>query len=101
VKRDDFYHKPHQVGNIDTFLKILHRYPWLEPYWPNKDAAPWHVQARLETVHGYHITLNFWPHKLKGAIENGKPVTGYDGIREMITEAIEMCQDDHPLIESD
>lgn len=81
--------RPEQVDNVKMFHKIMERFPWIVWYHPNKDKAPWHLQAKIDCITGVPVFLNAWPHKGKVAWDSGKPVVGYEAIRELIAEAIE------------
>jgi hypothetical protein len=49
----------------------------VELYWPNYDAAPWHIQCIMQ-IDGRDKEVNFWPHKDKGQIIYEKAIEGMD-----------------------
>ena len=52
-------------------------------YWPNKDKAPWHLQATVGKE-----KMNFWPHVMKSHVEYTKDVAvGFKAMRAMIRAA--------------
>lgn len=90
----DLYWK-HTPMEVEWFLDLQLRHPELEFFHPNRELAPWHIQARLDNGE----LLNFWPHKVKGMIQDRPPVrVGIDAIEEMIAEA-KTYQDDFEVIE--
>lgn len=84
--------KPDHAANNAAFLRVVKRFPWLNLYQPNADAAPWHWQAAMETDEGDKLYLDFWPHRLKGRYFN-RTFEGLDGLRDMIARAIDDCRD--------
>ena len=43
-------------------------------YWPNYEAAPWHLQATFYITSEEETELNFWPHKSKGQFKYEKAI---------------------------
>lgn len=68
--------------NIKMFTKLRQAFPNIEFYYPNKEVAPWHIQAKVnETV------INFWPHFAKGGFSGDKSVTGRDALMALLEQA--------------
>lgn len=87
-----YKHSPHE---LDWFDKFMLRHPELVLFQPNPAAAPWHVQAWLDNGE----LLNFWPHVVKGMIQDRPPVkVGVVAIEEMVAEA-KTYMDDFDVIE--
>lgn len=82
-----FYHTDEQRDLCWEFLELMEEFPDVDFFQPNREKAPWHVQAILE-AEPEPIELNFWPHKLKGQRRPLKAVEGADAIRDLIQEAI-------------
>lgn len=54
------------------FWELVDRFD-LDPWQPSPDAAPWHVQAKVNGV-----LVNFWPHKNKMQVDGMPSVSGFD-----------------------
>lgn len=82
------YHGRNRFGlhNVNQFWRIVDKYE-LEPFRPNPDLAPWHATAILRGA-PYPIVIDFWPHKLKARVNDGKTVTGYNAICAAINHAL-------------
>lgn len=96
--------RPEDAVNCAEFQRFMARFPWANFYQPNSVKAPWHVQCLIPTETGDTITLNFWPHKLKGNCEmpggyRSKAVEGLDELRGLMAQAIDDSQDEIELIE--
>ena len=90
--------RPDHVTNCAAFETFMRRFPWADFFQPNAEKAPWHVQCILKSEEGYSHTLNFWPHKLKGQYD-GKSVEGMEGLRDIMSRAIEDSTQSLDLIE--
>lgn len=66
----------------------MRRFEWAKFFQPNPEKAPWHVQCVIKSDEGYDLTLNFWPHKLKGQYD-GKSVQGIEALRAIMAQAID------------
>ena len=92
-----YYNKnvPGQKDNVTLFKRhIVQAHPDLNFFFPNYREAPWHVQAIVRAV-----TLNFWPHKLKGGFEMAPSVEGVTALQQLIEEA--RFRDDFDVIYDD
>jgi|TARA_R110000851_G_scaffold77726_2_gene171181 hypothetical protein len=56
---------------------------WVDLYWPNFDAAPWHLQCSVR-VDGEMTKLNFWPHKAKAQVDYQKVAEGWREVNRLI-----------------
>ena len=91
----------HQT-NCAAFETFMRRFEWAKFHQPNAATAPWHVQCHIPTDVGYVLTLNFWPHLLKGQYEGfngGKSVIGLDDLRAMMISASQDTSDDFSVFE--
>lgn len=84
--------------NCAEFERFMRRFEWANFFQPNAEKSPWHVQCRIQTDAGYDLTLNFWPHKMKGQYGgyggmNSGTYEGLDGLRGMMAKAIDDCRD--------
>lgn len=81
--------------NNEQFVALVHETPELQPYQPDAVKAPWHWQARLDPGNGFPpYELNFWPHVGRANREKEKSVEGWDNIRALTAEVIEMWKQD-------
>jgi len=97
----DFYAKyDWHHENVASFRELVKEFPALNLFFPNKEKAPWHVQAMIEGT-PYSIMVNFWPHVMKGQRDGCHAVEGYGGIHDMLIEAFNDAAigDDFELIE--
>lgn len=78
--------------NIYQFRKIMNEFPQVSFYWPQYDAAPWHVQAEINGE-----KYSFWPHVMKANKDGCLSVEGAMRVRLLIEEALK--DDDIQLIE--
>ena len=72
--RDCFYKDMEQFINVQEFVFHADRNNFLALYWPNYDAAPWHLQATFYITSEEETELNFWPHKSKGQFKYEKAI---------------------------
>jgi hypothetical protein len=91
----DLYAKTDEhVLNNREFVELLKRYPWLDPYQPNAEKAPWHWQSRQQDTAGNDLFINFWPHTGKAQIDGEYAVEGWEDIRHLVTRVIDICRND-------
>ena len=98
------YANPHRLTdaeNCATFQKFMERFDWAKFHQPNPAKAPWHVQCHIPTASGSVITLNFWPHKLKGQFNETPAVEGYEALRGLMAMAIDESQQEFEVLETD
>ena len=86
-----FYRNKSEEQLCKIFEGIVFDYPQIKFFQPNKEKAPWHVQALID---GDETELmDFWPHKMKGHRENGLSVEGEDEVRAIIDAALDEALD--------
>lgn len=73
---------PWQLENVTSFRRMMEAMPHVTFKHANYRAAPWHIQARVNNV-----TINFWPHLLKGNFEGARAVEGIHALQRLIREA--------------
>ena len=76
------YGRAHHAANLQQFERLMQMNNDIQFYQPDPERAPWHVQAKVNGV-----TLNFWPHLLKGNVERTRAVQGYSALQRMIGDA--------------
>lgn len=74
-----YYKYPHERENVLEFERFMKNNPKVLFFQPNPISAPWHVQAIVND-----LFLNFWPHKMKGQIENRKARSGRKALQAMV-----------------
>lgn len=80
---------PIHEENCAYFEQYMARFPWVNFYQPNIASAPWHIQAAIPAKGDDDILIDFWPHKLKAWCSGFGTVEGVDGLREIMSYAIE------------
>jgi len=66
-------------------------------YWPNRSAAPWHLQMQLNGR-----LINFWPHKMKAHVaDESRSVEGIQEVFATIRRVERDTLEDFDLLEDD
>ena len=92
--RDCFYKDMEQFINVQEFAFHAERNDILAFYWPNYDAAPWHLQCIIE-IRGEATELNFWPHKSKGQFKYEKVIEPLgEFFRELVKRSAQATEED-------
>lgn len=101
--KDYWFSKPKQYPRIIEFRELVAEYK-LEPVWPDKERAPWHVMATVGRGGRYPQKIQFWPHQMKAYWEGRKkPAVGPKPVRKLLDDAIERAYegDDFDVVEDD
>lgn len=83
---------PQHATNVRLFRALMQKNNDIKFFQPDPLKAPWHVKAEVNGV-----SMNFWPHLLKGNIEGHRAVTGSRALQTIIGEA--RNHEDEDLIE--
>ena len=99
--RDCFYKNMDQFINVQEFAFHADRNNFLAFYWPNYDAAPWHLQAMFHITSEEETELNFWPHKSKGQFEHEKAIEPMSAFFAELSKRVKQAndEDDFDVIE--
>ena len=73
---------PHHEPALEEFRRLMAMNSDVVFYAPSPILAPWHIQAEING-----ITLDFWPHKLKGRLGHEKSKQGYVALQRLIGRA--------------
>ena len=91
---DCFYKDMEQFINVQEFAFYADQHNLLSLYWPNYDAAPWHLQCIIE-IGGEATELNFWPHKSKGQFKYEKVIEPLgEFFRELVKRSDQATEED-------
>lgn len=81
---------------VDWFIDLMAKFPGMEFFQPAPDAAPWHVQCRLDNGE----LMDFWPHVMKAMIHDEPPVsTNPQDIEVLVHDARARILEDFEVIE--
>ena len=99
--RDCFYKDMEQFINVQEFVFHADRNNFLAYYWPNYEAAPWHLQATFYITSEEETELNFWPHKSKGQFKYEKAIEPMSAFFAELSKRIKQPndEDDFDVIE--
>lgn len=84
--------------NNRAFLALLESDSDLKAsaFQPSPGKAPWHWQAILDGAEGLPpYELNFWPHVAKANLDKNKSVEGWEKIRELVEDTLQLWREDH------
>jgi hypothetical protein len=87
-----------QVAGVRAFTWWTLSNPQVDCYWPNYDAAPWHIQCVVD-MHGDEVELNFWPHKSKGQFKYEKAIEPLSAFFEELSKRMTDVEDDIDVLE--
>lgn len=79
---DLYFRYDHEHQNCLDFVRVFCENNWLQSlYWPNRGAAPWHLQMKVNDR-----LINFWPHKMKAHVTD-ESSTGI-GIEDIVATVL-------------
>lgn len=97
---DCFYDKRdfNQVCCVQAFADWANAQAHLDFYWPNHNAAPWHIQCMIE-IDGSEVEVNFWPHKNKAQFKYEKAIEPMSAFVAELKSRVNGEDDDFDVIE--
>ena len=91
LKPSDLYATKHHHEVYNA--AFLQAFPDKEFWFPNREKAPWHLQAK--SIDG--VLLNFYPHSMKAHTNGDKCVMGIEAMRELfLLEDVSLIDKDDP-----
>ena len=92
---DCFYKDMEQFINVQEFAFYADQHNLLSFYWPNYEAAPWHLQAMVYIDSDEETELNFWPHKSKGQLKYEKVIEPLgEFFRELVKRSAQTTEEE-------
>ena len=92
------YHEREEKENSREFTRFANSNPQLDFYWPNYEAAPWHIQCMIQ-LSGEAVEMNFWPHKSKGQFKYEKAIEPLSAFIEELNTRLNDVEGDFDVVE--